>query len=404
LAQRNGDFHVFNGQFWERIQPESFHTFLRNATLRFGVPKDLSRFFKFQDKIRDQFRDIANFPFVQDDKITRINLKSGTLEFKDSQEPQLMPFDKRHGLCYQLGYDLDPDADCPIYRAFMDRCVPDVANQLIIEEYAAYIFVNRFNFEKVLFLYGSGANGKSVLLAILKALLGTSNVTEYSLANITKKQEYRAKLAEGLLNVCAESANTLDIDVFKKIASREPLECRRLYENPITLTNYSRQIFATNVLPKTTEATEGFFRRFLIIPFTEFIPPTERNYRMNTVEFWEESGELPGILNMVIKGLQRLIRNGGFTESKSADTIHDEYRQNSNSVQLFMQDEGYQPDTAEQILLPELHSLYKDYCRENGYIAVSSQTMAERLRNIGYHVAKGSRNKTYVFTVKAITI
>ena len=338
LAQKNGDFHVFNGQFWERILPESFHTFLRNATVRFGVPKDLSRYYKFQDKIRDQFRDIANFPFVQDEKMTRINLKSGTLEFKDGQEPQLVPFNKRHGLCYQLGYDFDPNADCPTYRSFMDRCVSDAANQLVLEEYAAYVFINQLNFERVLFLYGSGANGKSVFIAILKALLGKSNVTEYSLANITKKQEFRAMLAEGLLNVCAESANSLDVDVFKKIASREPLECRKLYENPITITNYSRQIFATNVLPKTTESTEGFFRRFLIVPFTELIPEAERNFKMNTIEFWEESGELPGILNRVIKGLQRLMRNGGFTKSESADAAHDEYRMNSNSVQLFMQD------------------------------------------------------------------
>ena len=400
LAQRNGDFHVFNGQFWERILPESFHTFLRNAAIRFGVPNDLARYYKFQDKIREQFRDIANFPFVQDDKTIRINLKSGTLEFKEGQESQLVPFNKRHGLCYQLGYDFDPDADCPTYRSFMDRCVPDAANQFVLEEYAAYVFINQLNFERVLFLYGSGANGKSVFIAILKALLGKSNVTEYSLANITKKQEFRAMLAEGLLNVCAESANSLDIDVFKKIASREPLECRKLYENPITLTNYSRQLFATNVLPKTTESTEGFFRRFLIIPFNELITEAERNYRMNTVEFWEESGELPGILNRVIKGLQRLVQNGSFTKSESADAVHDEYRRNSNSVQLFMQDEEYQRDTVEKILLSELHGFYKEFCRENGYIAVSSQTMAERLRNIGYHVRKGSRNKTFVFASK----
>ena len=119
----------------------------------------------------------------------------------------------------------------------------------------------------------------------MKALLGEENVTEYSLANITKKQEFRAMLADGLLNICAESATSLDIDVFKKIASREPLECRKLYENPITITNYSRQIFATNVLPKTTEATEGFFRRFLIIPFKELITDGEKNYCMNTVPF-----------------------------------------------------------------------------------------------------------------------
>ena len=267
---------------------------------------------------------------------------------------------------------------------------------MILEEYAGYIFVNKLNFERVLFLYGQGANGKSVWLAILEALLGALNVTKYSLENITKKQEYRARLAEGLLNICAESATSLNIDTFKKIASREPLECRRLYENPITLTDYSRQIFSTNVLPKTTEATEGYFRRFLIVPFNEFIPLEERNFSMNTVGFWEETGELPGILNRVITGLQRLVQNGNFTKSQSADELLENYRFDSDSAMSFVQSEGYVPDAVSKIKLAELYDIYQCYCKENGLQAVSSKTLANRLRNLGFVVKPGTGNVNYV--------
>jgi hypothetical protein len=179
LTQKDGAFHIYNEQFWERIQSASFHIFLRNAAMQFGVPKNLARYCKFQEKVRDQFQGIANFPFVKDDGVIRINLQSGTLEFRDGQDPVMVPFDKRHGLCYQLGYDYDPNADCPMYREFMDRCVPDPANQMILEEYAAYVFVRKFNFERILFLYGTGANGKSVFIAILKALFGKPNVADY---------------------------------------------------------------------------------------------------------------------------------------------------------------------------------------------------------------------------------
>jgi putative DNA primase/helicase len=404
LAQRNGDFYVYNGQYLERIQPESFHVFLRNATRRLGIPKDKSRWHKFQEKVRNQFKDTAHFPFLPSDGTIRINLKSGTLEFKEGQEPVLVSFDKRHGLTYQLGYDFDPAADCPKYQTFLDRCIPDAANQLILEEYAAYIFVRRLRFEKILFLYGGGANGKSTWLAVLTALLGKVNVTEYSLESITKKQEYRARLADGLLNVCTEAADNLNVDVFKKIASGEPLECRRLYENPMTLTEYSRQIFATNVLPKNTESTEGFFRRFLLIPFNQFIPYEDRNHAMNTVEYWQESGELPGILNRVISGLQRLLRNGGFTQSETADALLADYRRDSDSVALFVQNEGYKPDSVEKMLLKELYTNYQEYCQTQGYRAVSNTTLAQRLRNLGYYVAVGHGNKTFVYIIKTIII
>jgi len=98
----------------------------------------------------------------------------------------------------------------------LERSVPDKANQSILEEYAGYIFVNDLNLEKVLFLYGQEMNGKSVVIAVLKALLGRVNVTEYSLESITKKAEYRARLAEAFLNICAESANSLNTTYLRK--------------------------------------------------------------------------------------------------------------------------------------------------------------------------------------------
>jgi phage/plasmid-associated DNA primase len=121
---------------------------------------------------------------------------------------------------------------------------------------------------------------------------------------------------------------------------------------------------------------------------------------MNKHEFWEESGELPGILNRVIAAVKRLNDNKGFTKSASSEMLHSEYRQNSDSVQLFMHDDGYKPDTVERILLSNLYTPYQDYCRANGYSAVSQQTMAERLRNVGYTVTRGSRNKTVVLAIK----
>ena len=397
LAQKNGTFYYYNGQFWERMSPDSIKTFIRNATTRFGVPRSLARSYKFEKKAQCQFRYIANFPFVENDGVVRINLKSNTLELREGQAPQIVPFDKKHGLCYQLGYDFDPEVDCPQYRAFLDRCVPDYANQLILGEYAGYTFINHLNFEKVLMLYGQGGNGKSVWLAATTAVFGKHNVTDYSLESVTKRPEYRAQLAHGMLNICAESATSLNIEVFKKIASREPLECRRLYENPFIMKDYSRQICSTNRFPNPTETTEGYFRRLLMISFEQFIPLAERNFRMNKVEFWEESGELPGILNTFIAGLQRLVQNNGFTPSASADALLEKYRSNADSVWSFMQEEHYTPCEQEKVKLKYLYGIYRTYCDSADKKLVDHRDFADRLRQIGYKVALSTGKVNYVW-------
>ena len=198
-----------------------------------------------------------------------------------------------------------------------------------------------------------------------------------------------------------KSVASLKNDIFKKIASREPIECKILYQNPFEVADYSLQIISTNVLPRTTEPTEGYFRRFMPIPFDTFIPIEERNFRMNKVDFWEESGELPGILNRVIAGLKRLVQNGSFTESESSKRLLEEYRRDSDTTQVFMLDEGYSPGT-DQIALKELYREYRGHCGENGFHPVSSKTFAQRLRNQGYVVKPGKGNINYVHYSKTV--
>ena len=56
--------------------------------------------------------------------------------------------------------------------------------------------------EKVLLLYGSGANGKSVFFEIIMAMLGPENVCNYSLEQLTNDDKYqRAMIGAAVLRL-----------------------------------------------------------------------------------------------------------------------------------------------------------------------------------------------------------
>src|SRR5690606_41567228 len=61
----------------------------------------------------------------------------------------------------------------------------DPERQRVLAEYLGFVFIkhgsNALKEEKALILYGTGANGKSVFFEVVNALLGTDNVSSYSL-------------------------------------------------------------------------------------------------------------------------------------------------------------------------------------------------------------------------------
>lgn len=112
--------------------------------------------------------------------------------------------------------------------------LPQTELQSVLAEYLGYIFFksSSLKLEKVLLLYGTGANGKSVLFEIISALLGSESTTNFSLQSLTDEKGYqKAMIANKLLNYASEINGKLEASMFKKLISGEPVEARLPYGN-----------------------------------------------------------------------------------------------------------------------------------------------------------------------------
>ena len=280
LCRHQDQTYVFNGCFWEVVENHEFKKFLGTAAKLLGVPKVESKFYAFKDRLEKQFNSSAYVKgFESEVKKARINLLNGTFEVSELQH-HFKNFNHDDLLKYQLDFKYNEDATCPLFINFLVRVIPDEDKQKLLAEYLAYVFVDSsdLKLEKALILYGTGANGKSVLYEIVRALLGKENITHYSLKDLTDdKGYYRAKLANSLLNYGSEINSLVNSDIFKSLASGESVSARLPYGQPFILKSYGKLIFNANELPKNTEKTDGFHRRFLIIPFEETIPKEEQD-------------------------------------------------------------------------------------------------------------------------------
>jgi putative DNA primase/helicase len=401
---KNHDFiYLFNGTYWNELDKETFQKFLGEASEQMGVAKFNARYFQFRELLYKQFLGAAYLPTPETDKDTvLINLQNGTFEIND-KGTQLRPFDRSDFITYQLPFEYEPQATAPLFQKYLDEVLPDKARQKVLAEYLGFVFIkhgsNRLKEEKALILYGNGANGKSVFFEVVSALLGTENTSNYSLQSLTNENGYfRAKLANKLVNYGSEINGKLESSLFKQLVSGEPVEARLPYGQPFILKQYAKLIFNSNELPKDVEHTNAYFRRFLIIPFDVTIPPEKQDKTLH-VKIIEK--ELSGVFNWVLDGLNRLLEQKRFTHCEAIKQAVEQYKSQSDSVKMFIDENDYKNHAIEYILIKDLYNDYRVYCIEDGFKPVNKSNFIKRLKGFGVEVKRiNIGNVAYLFNGK----
>lgn len=393
LCRRDGLTFTYNGAFWKSLEDDALKRFLMQAAERMGVDAIKAQHHLFGEQLHRQFLVGAYLsPPAPSREVVRVNLQNGTFEVGTEQQVLRQP-ERADFLTHQLPFAYLPEAAAPRWQAFLNRVLPDESSRLVLAEYLGYLFVHpaKLKLEKVLLLYGSGANGKSVFFEIVSALLGPENVSNYSLGSLTSGQAYcRAKLAGKLVNYASEINGQLEADTFKQLASGEPIEARLPYGQPFILTDYAKLIFNCNELPTEVEHTNAFFRRFLIVPFPVTIPEHEQDKTLSARIIAEE---LAGVFNWVLAGLARLLQNRRFTDCEAARQQVETFRRQSDSVLMFLEERGYRASNTAWLPTKEAYQDYRNFCLDDGYRAVARLKFTARLRTAGIEETRRNTGK-----------
>lgn len=379
LCQCYDYVYIYNGAYWKQLSKDDLKYFLGEVAIKFGYPDIDAKHHQFKDELLKQFVTQAHLPTPEydPDKIL-INLQNGTFEFTGSKW-KLKAFDPKDFLTYQLPFPYNPAAVCPMFDSYLKKVLPDDDSNLILQEFSGFIFT-KLNLEKCLILTGGGSNGKSVFFNILTALVGNENTLSYSMG-LFNHEYNRAKLTNVLLNYSSEKGTDLNVETFKALISGEPLQAREPYGKPFSINNKVKFIMNCNELPKETESTEAYFRRYIIIPFDVKISEAERNINLadNIIK-----NELAGVFNWLLIGLERLVKNRRFTESEKVNQALAEFKRQADNVALFIDEYEYKPCTQRKKPLAEMFGYYKSFCIENGYKPFGKNNFSNKLESKGF--------------------
>ncbi len=379
----DGSIYIFNGAYWIPLNIEDAFIVLKNFAIKIGIPPIQAKEEKFKKELYNQF-----YSEVESISIRRknlINLLNGTF---DIETMTLRDFDYRDFLTYQLPFAYDPSAVNELWLKFLDEVLPNKDTQRTFQEAVGSIFVRNIKIEKAIFLQGSGHNGKSVAIDVIKGVLGKINVSHYSLSELME-EHYRADLKDKLVNLSFENdMKSIKSNIFKTLASGEPIGARQKYGKQFTLENYAKLMFAVNELKlKELEATEGFFRRFLIIPFKVRISEEKKDPELTKKILSNPAG----VLNWIIEGAKRVLEQKKINISLECSEELARFRIDNDSVALFIEENNYKKSDYLKTHLKFLFEQYSEWCIENGFRRVGSTEFSKRLVSLGFEKKRDTK-------------
>jgi putative DNA primase/helicase len=295
------------------------------------------------------------------------NFTNGLYDFK---KQKLIPHSKDIMNTIRIPYAFDENAQCPLWLEKMDDIFSTDKNKIIVlQDYFGYCLTKETKFEKALFLIGSGQNGKGVVTNTLMNMVGKQNCSAITL-NEMSDAAGRAPIMNKLINIMTEvSKRSVDFEsAFRTIVSGEPVIINDKYVKRFQYEPFCKLVFAINELPRIDDMSHGFYRRMVIIPFTNHYPPDKCDFDLKD----KLLKELPGIFNWSLQGLKRLLsRPEGFLQTIYMKREIESVRAANNPLGTFFEDviELYPEGIVEKY---ELYIAYKKWALENGYIPLSS--------------------------------
>lgn len=297
-----------------------------------------------------------------------IAFENGYVELPDRMtQLRLQPSDARVFLPLSVDYRYEAAAECPLWMSTLREIFPQVDEHdhrvLVLQELFGYCLLRGYSrLEKLFILLGVGANGKSMVLAILRAMLGAKNVSSVPLENFANRfliGDMDRKSAN--ISFDMHRIPKVQEGVLKQLVSGEPTQVDVKLGKPFTMLPTAKLIFASNHLPTFGDTSDGVYRRLCVIPFRERFNEAERD-----VDRAERlRAELPGIFNWAVAGAQRILQQQSLTACAVCDDAVAQHRADSDPVAQFIEECC---DTGADLSEPasRLYSIYRSYCQFNG--------------------------------------
>ncbi|HEX8264577.1 MAG TPA: phage/plasmid primase, P4 family [Pyrinomonadaceae bacterium] len=363
---------------------------LRNRILKHAHKTKHARVIKDMLKMSESSLAISASDFDTDKWL--LNCINGTLDLRTGD---LRQHNRQDFITKLVKAEYDPSAKCPTFMAFLNRIMGS-NNRLIsfLRRALGYSLTGQVTERAVFILYGSGANGKTVLSETILELLGNYGCVSPRSAVLKKQNSSQTNDIAKLHNARFVSVNEteengrLDESAIKDMSGGDTITARFHYAEFFDFIPQFKLWIRTNHKPNIQGTDDGIWDRLKLIPFTVRIPEHERDKNLKEKLF----AEFPGILAWAVEGCLEW-QQKRIDPPDEVEMATTEYRLEQNTFSNFI-NEVCVLDKNAWASTSELRNEYEIYCKERGEIPdLIGNAFIERIKSLGCSPQKRSNKR-----------
>lgn len=314
---------------------------------------------------------------IQRRQVRGINFANGFL----TQELKLLDHDPDYGMTYTLPfrYMADEAGKFPQFAEFLNRSWgrdPDYLEKMaaLQEAICVALFGMGSKYQRAILLHGAPKSGKTQLLRIVEAMLPPEAKCSVPPEDWSDKF-MPAQMANKLLNICGELSERKLIDGqrFKDIVDGSEMSGQNKNQPIFSFRPTLAHWFASNHMPRTSDTSAGFIRRWLLLTFHYPVSDKERKTDIGDLIASEER---ESIVSWAVQAMPRLLANNEYTIPSSHRQLADEFSNVNNSVRYFIKESQRCRSGIEDGHVPEtkLYNVYHAFCLGAGGVKPVGQT------------------------------
>lgn len=294
---------------------------------------------------------------------------------------QLDPHSSSLGALSKLPITLDKSAVPHSFIEWLGQVLTDDPElHRHVWEVLGYLLMTGNPLQKIFLLFGEGGNGKGTMLRVIRAMLGRDSYSSISMHQLVDDRFASAGLYGKTANISGDLSSRFlsDPQILKEITGGDSISASRKFGHSFEFVPYAVPIFASNEFFRTSDNSVGWRRRWSVIDFTQKVDGLEGFDEQNLID------DIPGIFNLAMDGLRRLMTRGKFAPPAPAEEATTRLHDAADPIMLWMDEDDMvfvAPDQSSPCA--DVYRKYASWCRRNGYSALASGPFGMRLKQAG---------------------
>lgn len=268
-----------------------------------------------------------------------LNTPGGVIDLKSGA---LAPHDPKNYFTKITAVEYSENADCPRWTAFLDDIFGGDKDLIrYVQKAVGYSLTGATSEQCAFFLYGTGRNGKSTFIDIIRDIFGdyAANIQPETImarsnqSTAINSDIARLKGARLVTSVEPNEGVRINEGLLKQLTGDDTVTARKLYGDEFEFKPEFKLWMATNHKPVIRGTDTGIWRRIHMIPFTCVIPEGKVDRRLK----YKLSAELTGIFRWAVEGCLLWQKEGLKMPRAVLEEVR-EYRREMDVISAFVED------------------------------------------------------------------